>query len=87
MENDKTEFKVSGDELIGKIKQLIHEGNIRRIIVKDNKGNTFIEIPLTIGVVGTALVPVLAAIGALAAIVSSFTIEVVKKEVDKTDKA
>lgn len=80
MTQQKQEFKVSGDELIKKIKQLIHEGNIRRIIIKDDEGNTFVEIPLTVGIIGTALVPVWAALGALAALVSNFTIEVIKKE-------
>lgn len=80
MEEQKTEFKVSGEELLGKIKKLLHEGNIRRIIIKDEKGNVFMEIPVTVGVVGVALLPVFAAVGALAALVSNFTIEVVKKE-------
>ncbi|MEJ5303672.1 MAG: DUF4342 domain-containing protein [Bacteroidales bacterium] len=73
-------FKVSGEELVRKIKELIREGNATRIIIKDMKGNTFMEIPLTIGMVGAAMAPVLAAIGALAALVSDFTIEIIKKE-------
>ncbi|MDK2910001.1 MAG: hypothetical protein PWR20_1568 [Bacteroidales bacterium] len=73
-------FKVSGEELVRKIKELIQEGNATRIIIKDMKGNTFMEIPLTIGMVGAAMAPVLAAIGALAALVSDFTIEIIKKE-------
>ncbi|MBP8040532.1 MAG: DUF4342 domain-containing protein [Bacteroidales bacterium] len=80
MENDKTEFTVKGEQLLDKIKQLLHEGNIRRIIIKDVKGNVFMEIPLTIGVVGTALLPVLAAVGALAALVSDFTIQIIKRD-------
>ena len=80
MTHDRMEFKVKGEDLIKKIKQLIHEGNIRRIIIKDDDGNTFMEIPLTVGILGTALVPVWAALGALAALVSNFTIEVIKKE-------
>lgn len=74
------EFKVKGEELLKKVKELIHEGNVRKIIIKDEKGNTFLEIPLTFGVVGVVLAPVLAAVGALAAMASNFTVEVVKKE-------
>jgi len=72
------EFKVSGGELINKIKELLHEGNIRRIILKDEQGKTFMEIPLTVGIVGVALLPVLAAIGTIAALVSNLTIVVEK---------
>jgi hypothetical protein len=74
------EFKVKGEELLKKVKDLIHEGNIRKIIIKDEKGNTFMEIPLTFGLVGAVLAPVLAAVGALAAMVSNFTVEVVKRD-------
>ena len=73
------EFKVDGEELLAKIKQLIHEGNIRRIIIKNKEGKTIIEVPLTIGVVGMVLAPSLAAIGAVAALVGEATI-VVEKE-------
>jgi Flp pilus assembly pilin Flp len=72
------EFKVSGGEILNKIKELLHEGNIRRIILKDEQGKTFIEFPLTVGIVGAALLPVLAAIGAIAALVSKLTIVVEK---------
>jgi len=61
------EFKVKGEELLQKIKQLIREGNVSRIIIKDDDGRTFLEIPVTIGVVGAIFAPVLAAVGALAA--------------------
>ena len=74
------EFKVKGEELLTKIKELIHEGNIRRIIIKDEKGNTYLEIPLTLGVIGVVLAPVLAAVGALAAKAGMFTVEIVKRE-------
>lgn len=72
------EFKLSGGEILNKIKELIHEGNIRRIILKDEHGKTFLEIPLTVGIIGAALAPVLAAIGAIAALVSKLTIVVEK---------
>jgi Domain of unknown function (DUF4342) len=74
------EFKVSGGEIINKIKELIHEGNIRRIILKDEEGKTFLEIPLTVGIIGAAVAPVLAAVGAIAALVSKLTIVVEKVE-------
>lgn len=80
MTADRTEFKVKGEELVKKVKQLIHEGNVRRVIIKDKEGLVFMEIPLTVGIVGTALIPIWAALGALAAVVADFTIEVVKKE-------
>jgi hypothetical protein len=72
------EFKVSGGDILEKIKEIIHEGNVRRIILKDEAGKTFMEIPLTVGIVGAAFLPVLAAIGAIAALVSKLTIVVEK---------
>jgi hypothetical protein len=72
------EFKLNGGEIINKIKELIHEGNIRRIILKDETGKTFLEIPLTVGLVGAAFAPILAAVGAIAALVSKMTIVVEK---------
>jgi hypothetical protein len=74
------ELKVKGEDLLKKVKELIHEGNIRRIIIKNESGETYIEIPLTLGVVGMVIAPILAAVGAIAALASNFTIEVVKKE-------
>ena len=74
------EFRLTGSQIIDKIKELIHEGNIRRIILKNEEGKTLIEIPLTLGVVGAALVPVLAAVGAIAALVAKLTIVVEKIE-------
>ena len=74
------EFQFSGDTLLAKIRQIIHEGNIRRVIIKNEEGRTLIDIPLTFGVVGTLLAPQLAAIGAIAALVLRGSI-VVEKEV------
>ena len=74
------ELKVKGEELLKTIKKIIHEGNVRRIIIKDENDNTFLEIPVSIGVVGVILSPVLAAVGALAALATSFKIQIVKKE-------
>ena len=73
------EFKVSGAELKEKVRELIKEGNARRIIIKNEKGDTVLEIPVTIGAIGVILAPVLAAVGALAAILTNCTIVVVKK--------
>ncbi len=70
------EFKVQARDLVEKVHSLVREGNIRRIIIKDDKGNTFIEIPLTVGVVTALAVPVLAGLGAIAALVANFTIGV-----------
>ncbi len=77
------EFKLSGSDIINKIKELIHEGNIRKIILKDEAGKTFLEIPLTVGVVGALVAPVWAAIGAIAALVSKLTIVVERVEDSK----
>ena len=74
------EFVIDSDQLIEKIKELIHEGNIRRIIVKDEKGNLLLEIPVTIGVIGALIAPWLAALGAIAAIATECTIIVEKRE-------
>ncbi|PSB34898.1 DUF4342 domain-containing protein [Stenomitos frigidus] len=84
-ENVKTEeFRIQGDELVAKVKTLIHEGNIRRIILKNETGHTLIEIPLTVGVVGSvlsaALFPVLAAVGAIGAVVAHLTLAIEKRE-------
>lgn len=74
------EFTVNGEELLAKVKSLINEGNIRRIIIKDETGKTLVELPLTIGVVGALLAPMLAAVGAIAALVSKCTIVVERRE-------
>ena len=80
------EVQVLGRDLVDKVKSLIHEGNVRRIIVRDEHGNTFIEIPVTVAAVGAVLAPVLAAVGAISALVSKFTIVVVRTE-DKPPSA
>ncbi len=74
------ELKVRGEDLLKKVRELVHQGNIRRIIIKNEEGRTYLEIPLTIGLVGAFLAPVWAAIGALAAVAVNFRIEVLKKE-------
>jgi hypothetical protein len=74
------EFRVKGEELLAKVKELIREGNVRRIIIDNDEGKTLIEIPMTIGVVGALLLPVLAAVGAVAALVTNCTIRVERRE-------
>ncbi len=74
------EFQVNGDALVAKIKELLHEGNIRHIVIKNEEGKVLIDIPLTFGVVGAILVPQLAAIGAIAALVTHCTLVVEKVE-------
>lgn len=78
------EFSISGDALVAKVKELIHQGNIRRIIIKNDEGRTLIEIPLTVGVVGgvvaTSLFPIVAAIGAIGALVAHLKIAIERTE-------
>jgi hypothetical protein len=74
------EFKVEGEKVVAKIKELFHEGNIRKVIIKDKEGKTLVEIPMTFGVVGALIAPQLAAIGAIAALLTEATIVVEKQE-------
>ena len=76
MDENKTyeEFKIKGEDLLSKFKQLIADGNVRRIIIKDKDKKTIIEVPLTIGVVGIVLAPAIAAVGTIAALVTECTI-------------
>jgi hypothetical protein len=78
------ELKINGDDLVAKVKELIHESNIRRIILKNEEGRILIEVPLTVGVVGgvigAALFPVIAAVGAIGALVTHMTLIIERKE-------
>lgn len=74
------EINVLGRDLVEKVKSLLHEGNVRRVIIKDDKGHTFMEIPVTVAAVGVIAAPILAAIGALSALVAKFTIVVERAE-------
>lgn len=69
-------MEVKGDDPVGRIKEIVHEGNVRRIIIKNDEGEKLIELPVTVGVIGTLLAPPLAAVGAVAALVAKCTIEV-----------
>lgn len=80
MTNRTEEFKVNGEDLLKKVKELIKEGNVRRVTVRDKEGKDLIVLPLTLGVVGIALAPMLAAVGAIAALVTECTIVVEREE-------
>lgn len=71
-------FSIDGDQLLQRVKQLIHEGNVRHIRIKQD-GHTILELPLTVGVIGVVLMPMLAAVGALAALVTNCTLEVERR--------
>ena len=73
------EFQVMGKDMVATVQRLIHESNTRRIIIKHN-GQSILEIPLTVGLIGTLLAPWLAAVGALSAVLTKCTIEVVRVE-------
>ena len=74
------EVQVLGRDLVDKVKSLIHEGNVQRIIIKDVQGNTFVEIPVTVAAIGVIAAPVFAALGAISALVAKFTIVVQRSE-------
>jgi len=75
---DKEEVSVDSDDLIKTVKKIIHEGNVRRILIKDEKGNRLLEIPIAIGIIGTVIAPWLAALGAIAAIATKCKIEIIR---------
>lgn len=72
--------KVRGEALVTRVKELLHEGNVRRIVVKNDDGHTVMEIPVTAGVVALVAAPVVTAVGAIAALANSWTVEVHRKE-------
>ena len=74
------EHKVSGERLVDRVKELVKEGNARRVIVKNAEGHTLMEIPLTVGIAGAMFLPVLVALGSIAALASHYTLVVEKKE-------
>ena len=81
MERVYEELKVLGKDLVEMVRGLLHEGNVRRVIIRDATGHTFMEIPITVAAIGAIALPLLAALGALAALVADFTI-VVERAVD-----
>lgn len=86
--SDRERHRVSGDKVIAKIKELLHEGNIRHVVIKNEEGRTLIEFPVSMGLAGALLLPVWAAVGAIAAVVADCTIEV-ERDTDEgpTDSA
>jgi hypothetical protein len=76
----KESFKINGENLLNKVKELIEEGNVRKITINDKSGKELMSFPLTLGVVGAVFAPVLAAIGAVAALVGECTITVEREE-------
>lgn len=74
------EIRINGEELVGKVKELVREGTARRLIIKNEEGKTLIEVPLTVGVVGALVAPAAAAVGAVAALVTDCTILVEREE-------
>ena len=74
------EFTVKGEEVLAKVKELVREGNVRRIVIDNEDGKTLVEIPVTVGVIGAVLLPVWAAIGAIAAVVANCTIRVERRD-------
>ena len=81
------EMQVLGRDLADRVKALIHEGNVTRIIIKDEKGNTYMEIPVTVAAIGAILVPVLAAVGAISALVAKFKIVIERAGPQREEKA
>jgi hypothetical protein len=75
------EFKVSGEAVVSKVKELVYEGNVRRITIKNEEGKTLFEIPLVVGVIGALLLPQLAALGAVGALIAKLTITIEREEI------
>lgn len=85
MERVFEEIKVLGKDLVDRVRALLHEGNVRRLIIKDDKGNTFMEVPVAIAAIGTVAAPLLAAVAALAGMIAHFTVVVERaKEAPQT---
>jgi hypothetical protein len=76
IEGEKETHEVRGEKIVAKLKELLHEGNVRHVVIKNEDGKTLMELPVTIGVAGALVAPVWAAVGALAALVAHCTIEV-----------
>ena len=74
------EYRVTGDRVVSKLKELLHEGTVRHVVIKNEEGRTLIELPVTVGVAGALLLPVWAAVGAVAAVVTKCSIEVERDE-------
>lgn len=78
--NHREEYRVRGEQAVNKVKELIHQGNVRKITIKDKDGNVILSLPLTLGVIGAVAAPMIAAVGAVAALVTECTISIERKE-------
>lgn len=85
-QSNQESFRVSGEDILGKIKEIIKEGNARRIIIKNDKDETIMEFPVTIGAVGVILAPIFAAVGTIAALAMKCTLIVEKRETKDGDR-
>jgi Domain of unknown function (DUF4342) len=85
-QSNQESFKVSGDEILSKIKEIIREGNARKVIIKNEKDEIIMEFPLTIGAIGVVLAPLFAAVGTIAALATDCTIVVEKRNVEAEEK-
>ena len=81
------EFKVKGKDLLNKIKEIIHEGNIRNITVKDESGKVLVKLPLTLGVIGALIAPMIIAVGTVGLLIGNYIITVERKEEKKDNEA
>jgi hypothetical protein len=79
------QFDVKGGHLVEKVKELVQEGNVRRIVIKDADGKTVMEVPVTVGLVGFLVAPTIAALGAVAALAADYSIEVERDTFDSAD--
>ncbi len=79
------EIKITADKLLDTVKDLLHEGNVRHIVVKNAQGHTVLEIPVSVGIVGLLVAPILAAIGAIAVYAADFTILVTREGTPPAD--
>jgi hypothetical protein len=79
-EESKSKTTVPGQDLLRKIKELVHEGNVRKIVIRDDKGKELLQLPLTVGLVGIAVAPLWAVLGTVGAVAMNYTIEIIRKE-------
>jgi len=84
----KSTLHIKGEELVNKVKELIHEGNVRRIVISDDKGKQLLEVPLTLGLIGLVMAPVLAVLGTVGAMAMNYQVQIIRQgdEKDSGDK-
>lgn len=79
----KSTLHVKGEELVNKVKELVHEGNVRRIVISDDKGKQLLEVPLTLGLIGLVMAPVLAVLGTVGAMAMNYQIQIIRQDEEK----